>query len=126
NGTATDIDGRFSFNDIDDQAVLVLSYIGYSTQEVPVEGKTSLTIVMREDIQTLDEVVVTAFGMERDKKALSYSVQELEGESIAAVGNSNITNSLQGKIAGVNVWLSSGQPGSTHNITIRGSRSITG
>src|SRR5699024_7024828 len=73
-----------------------------------------------------DEVVVTAFGIERETRQISYSTQEIEGEDLGAVGNTNVVNSLQGKVAGVTVRQTSGAPGSSHDITIRGARSWLG
>src|SRR5699024_6795557 len=81
-GTTTDFEGRFSLNDIHDQAILIMSYIGYKSQEVSVNGKTDLIILMQEDAQTLDEVVVTALGIEKEKKKVGYAVQDLDGESL--------------------------------------------
>ncbi|WP_236979552.1 SusC/RagA family TonB-linked outer membrane protein [Membranihabitans maritimus] len=126
NGTSTDFNGEFTIEDIDANAVIIFSYIGYRTKEVSISGKNNINVSLEEDLQTLDEVVVTAFGIEREKKALSYSVQELEGESISAVGNANVVNSLQGKVAGVIVKQYSGAPGTQHRVTIRGSRTFTG
>src|SRR5690606_17302128 len=125
-GTSTDIDGRFRLENLDENAILVVSYVGYQTQEVAIAGQSQVSIVMVSDSQLLDEVVVTAFGIEREKKALSYAVQELDGESMSSVGNSNVVNSLQGKVAGVVVKQYSGAPGTEHRITIRGSRTFTG
>lgn len=125
-GTSTDLDGRFRLENLDENAVLVVTYVGYQTQEVAIAGQSQVSIVMVSDSQLLDEVVVTAFGIEREKKALSYAVQELDGESMSSVGNSNVVNSLQGKVAGVIVKQYSGAPGTEHRITIRGSRTFTG
>src|SRR5690606_1472405 len=81
-GTTTDIDGRFSINDVDDQAVLVLSYIGYQSQEVAVGGKTNLTIIMQEDVQTLDEVVVVGYGTQM-KENLTGAVSSVAAKDIS-------------------------------------------
>src|SRR5690625_3733068 len=75
-GTATDFDGRFTLEDIDENVVLVISYVGYQTQEVPVAGKSNLDIVMVSDSKLLDEVVITALGIEREEKSLGYAVQK--------------------------------------------------
>src|SRR5690606_10928124 len=109
-GTTTDIDGRFSFSDIDDQAVLVLSYIGYTTQEVPVEGKTSLTIIMQEDVQTLNEVVVVGYGSVK-KSDLTGSVASVNSEELNAFPTTNVLQALTGRAAGVHVTQNNGQPG---------------
>src|SRR5690606_27424870 len=102
-GTATDLNGRYSLS-VPEGATLVFSFIGFETQSIAIGDQSVIDLTLTEDIDSLDEVVVTAFGMEREKKALTYSVQELDGESLTAVGNANFTNSLQGKVAGVNVW----------------------
>lgn len=123
-GTTTDFEGRFSINDIDDQAVLVLSYIGYQSQEVAIDGQSSLTIIMREDAQTLDEVVVTALGITREKKALGYSVGEVDGEDLNTTPQVGVLNSMQGKVAGVQISQTYGVKGSSVNMTIRGASSL--
>ncbi|WPP51913.1 SusC/RagA family TonB-linked outer membrane protein [Catalinimonas niigatensis] len=125
-GTVTDVNGNFRLNAPDDATTLVFSSVGYSTEEVAIENQSVINISLVPDIQALSEVVVTAFGIEKEKKALSYAVQEVEGEQLAAVGNTNLVNSLQGKVAGVIVKQSSGAPGSRSQITIRGSRSFVG
>lgn len=123
-GTTTDVDGRFSLSDITDQAVLVLSYIGYQSQEVSVDGQTSLTIIMQQDAQTLDEVVVTALGITREKKALGYSVGEVDGEELNKTPQVGVLNSMQGKVAGVQISQTYGIKGSSVNMTIRGASSL--
>lgn len=125
-GTFTDANGKFNIAVPNEGDVLVFSFVGYITQEILVGGKSEINLEMAVDVQSLEEVVVTAFGIGKEKKALSYSVQEVEGERLSAVGNTNLVNSLQGKVAGVTVTQSSGAPGSTHAITIRGSRSLLG
>src|SRR5690606_38059078 len=121
-GTATDIDGRFSFNDIDDQAVLVLSYIGYTTQEVPVEGRTSLTIIMQEDVQTLDEVVVVGYGSQK-KINLTGAVDQIGEEAFENRPMSNISRALQGSVANLNIDFTDGKPIRTPSYNIRGTTS---
>lgn len=125
-GTATDPDGRFKIEVSDGSAVLVFSFVGYLSQEVAVGNQSQINVSLKVDTKTLDEVVVTAFGIKREQKALGYASQKVSGEQLSAVGNSNIQNSLQGKAAGVQVRLSSGMPGRPAQVNIRGSRSITG
>jgi TonB-linked SusC/RagA family outer membrane protein len=125
-GASTDAEGRFMISVPDVNAVLVFSYVGYSSQEVSVGTQTTFSIALKGTDQSLDEVVVTAFGIKRDQKALGYASQKVEGEKLSAVGNTNIQNSLQGKAAGVQVRLSSGMPGRAAQVNIRGSRSISG
>jgi len=124
-GTVTDLEGNYSLT-VPEGSVLTFSFIGYSTQRISVGKQTVINASLVPDVQALSEVVVTAFGIEKEKKALSYAVQEISGDRLAAVGNTNLTNSLQGKVAGLIVKQSSGAPGSTSRITIRGSRSFVG
>ncbi len=125
-GTTTDFDGSFSLSVPDDANVLVFSYTGYETIEVQIGAQTNINVQLSIETSQLQEVVVTAFGIEREKKALSYAVQEVEGKELAAVGNTNVINSLQGKVAGLVVKQRGGAPGSRSRINIRGSRSFTG
>ena len=125
-GTVTDINGNYRLTVADEVTTLVFSSIGYETVEEAISGRSTIDLLLAPDIQALSEVVVTAFGIEREKKALSYAVQEVDGEKLAAVGNTNLENSLQGKVAGVTVRQTSGAPGSGSRINIRGSRSFRG
>jgi TonB-linked SusC/RagA family outer membrane protein len=124
-GTVTDVDGNFSLT-VEEGQTISISFIGYVTQTRQIGAQTNFTIVLVQDSESLDEVIVTAFGIERQEKALSYSVQKLDGEAVSRVGNPNILNGLQGKIAGVTIRQTTGAPGSSPAINIRGSRSITG
>ncbi|MEX2567152.1 MAG: SusC/RagA family TonB-linked outer membrane protein [Cyclobacteriaceae bacterium] len=124
-GTVSDIDGNYTL-EAEEGAVLIYSFVGYESQRRTVGNSNVINVQMVQDQSSLDEVVVTAFGIEREKKSLSYAVQEIEGDKLAAVGNTNLVNSIQGKIAGVIVKQSSGAPGSTSRINIRGSRSFVG
>lgn len=125
-GTVTDVEGNYRLNVPDDVEILVFSSVGYLTEEIVIGSRTSIEVEMTPDIQALSEVVVTAFGIEKDKKALSYATQEVEGQKVSAVGNPNVLNGLQGKVAGVTIRLNSGMPGKAPKINIRGSRSLTG
>lgn len=100
-GTSTDFDGNFSLTDIDENAVLVISYVGYQTQEVTVAGKSNLEIVMVSDSKLLDEVVITALGIQREEKSLGYAVQNISGDDLQTVKGIDITTSLTGKISGL-------------------------
>lgn len=127
-GTTTDADGtyRIDIPDGSDGATLVFSFLGYVSQEVVVGSRSVVDVTLTTDSKSLDEVVVTAFGIKREQKALGYAAQKIEGEQLAASGNTNLQNALQGKAAGVQVRLSSGMPGRPAQVNIRGSRSITG
>src|SRR5690625_6028541 len=98
-GTSTDFDGRFELDDVEEDAVLVLSYVGYENLEVLVDGRTSLTITMTSDSQMLDEVVVTALGIKKERKAVGYAVQDIGSAELMKNKNTNLVNSLSGKIA---------------------------
>src|SRR5690606_13179390 len=119
-GTTTDFEGQFTLDDVDDQDVLIISYLGYETQEVSIEGRTSLDIILQENAQTLDEIVVTALGIEREKKALGYSVTEVLGSELARASTVNPITALQGKVAGVQINTTAGGTFGNSRITIRG------
>lgn len=104
-GTITDMDGKFSL-DVDKDATLVVSYIGFANQEIKIGNQTNLSINLKEDAEALDELVVTALGIKREEKALGYSVQKVSGETLNAVKTVDVATSLTGKIAGLNVWNS--------------------
>lgn len=124
-GTITDFDGKFKLTNLpNDATTLVISYIGMVTQEV--ELKENLTIVLKSDAKQLDEIVVTAMGISKEKKALSYAVQDIKAEKLTQAASSNLTSALQGKLAGVDITPSSGMPGASSNMVIRGARSFTG
>lgn len=126
NGTVTDIDGNFKLTLKSAQSVIVVSYIGYVKQEIKVGNQTSLKIIMKEDSQKLDEVVVTALGIKRDKKALGYAIQEVKGDDLTKVKSNNAMNALAGRVAGLQVSSTgTGEWGST-NIVLRGSSSLSG
>ncbi len=124
-GTQTDVNGSFTFTNVPAGATtLSVSYIGMQPLEVAI--KPSLSIIMNPDTQTLDEVVVTAFGISREKKALGYATQEVKSEILTMAGNTDLTKALQGKVAGVDLKTSSGMPGASSQIIIRGARSFDG
>jgi len=123
-GTATDFEGKFQLT-VASNATLVFSSIGYKDQEVALAGQSVLDVVLEQDVTQVDEVVVTALGITREKKSLGYATQEVTGDEISTVKSSNFINSLSGKVAGVNVKANGNMGGST-NIIIRGSKSLTG
>ena len=123
-GTSTDFDGNFALEQIDQSAILVFSYVGYQTQEVPVDGRTSINVTMQTDAFGLDEIVVTALGIPRDKKALGYSVGEVDGEELNTTPQAGVLNSMQGKVAGVQISQTYGIKGSSVSMTIRGASSL--
>ena len=124
-GVVTDDKGLYKINVPDGAVTLVYSFIGFTTQEVSIGNKTAVDVDMQQDIRSLQEVVVTAFGIEKEKKALGYSVQEVKGSQLIEARSNNVVNALSGRIAGVRV-TSNGGPGSGSTVQIRGSSSISG
>ncbi|MEQ8702301.1 MAG: SusC/RagA family TonB-linked outer membrane protein [Phaeodactylibacter sp.] len=124
-GTITDFDGAYSINVKGDDAVFVVSYTGFETMEVEVGSQTRLPITMVEGIN-LQEVVVAALGIERAEKSLGYSVQEVKGAELAETKEVNVVNSLNGKVAGIQIQGAPSSLGGSSRITIRGSNSFLG
>lgn len=122
NGTITDIDGVFSLQ-VSPNAVLEISYIGYKTQKLAVKPNLG-QIVMHEDTEVLEEVVVTALGIKRSEKALSYNVQQVKGDELTTVKDANFMNALAGKVAGVNINASASGVGGATRVVMRGVKSI--
>ncbi len=125
-GVITDIDGNYSIEVPSEDAVLVISFIGFLTEKVPVAGKTTISLQLTEDITELEGVVVTALGLKREKKALTYSQQNVSAEEISEARSLNVANSLSGKVAGLNFSTTGSGVGSSSRITLRGNRSLTG
>lgn len=123
NGAITDFDGNYSLS-VPDAAVLQYSYVGYQTVEMSVAGKNVIDITMKEDTEVLEEVVVTALGIKRSEKALSYNVQQVNAEDITTNKDVNFVNSLSGKVAGVNINASSSGIGGVSKVVMRGTKSI--
>ena len=123
-GANADSDGKFSIK-VPGDGILVVSFVGFLPKEVPIGNQTDFNIQLSADTRQLAEVVVTAFGIEREKKALGYSVQEVKGSALTESRSTNVANGLSGKIAGVRIQ-SNGGPGSGSTIQIRGSSSVSG
>ena len=123
-GAITDLDGNYKIMTKSNNPVIVYSYIGYKTQEIPLKGQTTINITMMDDTQVIDEVVVTALGIKRSEKALSYNVTQVDAESALAVKDANFINSLNGKVAGLNINSSSSGVGGASKVVMRGSRGI--
>ncbi|ARS40375.1 hypothetical protein CA265_12195 [Sphingobacteriaceae bacterium GW460-11-11-14-LB5] len=126
NVTSTTGTGEFVINVKDDAAVLVISYIGYQTKELTAGGIGSAAITLIPAEQKLDDVVVTALGVERASKSLSYNVQTLKSEDLTTVKQNNFINSLSGKAAGVTISSSTSGVGGSAKVTLRGNRSVNG
>src|SRR5690554_3197286 len=126
-GTVTNVDGMYSLNVPAGSGTLVFSFIGMQTQNVNIGTSSVINVVLETSTEALDEVVVTAFGIERQKKALGYSVQEVSAERLTEAREVNVINSLKGKVAGVHINpSSSGGAGGSSFVVIRGSSSLTG
>lgn len=125
NGTSTDFDGNYSIN-VADGATLVFSSLGYATREVAAGTQSTVNVSLAEDASQLDEVVVTALGIRKETKALGYSLTEVGGEELSTIKTPNAINSLQGKIAGVNITQNSTGAAGSSRVIIRGSSSLSG
>lgn len=123
-GTTTDLDGNYRLS-VDDGATLVFSFVGFETQEIQVGARTTIDISMGGATE-LQEVVVTAVGIEANKASLGYSIQNVGQDDFKNAQETNLVNALNGKVAGVTIVSSSGSPGSSSNIRIRGNTSISG
>ena len=126
NGTMTDMDGHFTLEGVKKGDIIQISFIGFATQDIPYTGQTALNVKLEEDAQKLDEVVVTALGMKRDKKALGYAMQELKGDELLSSREPNLANSLSGKVSGLQIVRSSNGVGGSSKIVLRGNNSLTG
>jgi TonB-linked SusC/RagA family outer membrane protein len=124
-GTTTDAQGNFVLN-APDNGVLVFSYIGYVSQEVTVNGRSTINVTLAEDSQMLGEVVVTALGIERSSKSLNYAAQTVKTADLNQAKETNLINSLAGKVAGVTITKNATGPGSSSNVVLRGQRSVFG
>jgi len=124
-GVTSDFDGNYSI-EADPTDVLIFSYIGFKEQERVVGINTTIDVSLEEDTEQLDEVVVTALGITREKKALGYSVQEVDDEALNRVQDANFVNNLQGKVAGAQIINSTGAVGGASTILVRGTASLAG
>ncbi len=124
-GTITDINGKYTINVPLSATTLIFSYIGMKSQEVEITGRSVINGVLESALIGLDEVVVTALGISREKKSLGYATQSVTGDAVSTIKTDNFVNALSGKVAGVNIRANGNMGGST-NIIIRGSKSLTG
>lgn len=125
-GVITDAEGNFTIKVSGNNPVLVVSYIGYQTQEIPVGIKNDVNVVLSSTIEELDEVVVTALGIRREKKALGYAMQEIKAEGMAENRSESVANMLQGKVAGVQISQSATGTGGSTRVVLRGTTSLSG
>lgn len=117
NGAATDFDGKFTLT-IPSSATLVFSYVGYTTQEVPVDGRSVINVTLKESREMLDEVVVVGYGTVR-RRDLTGAVSSMKNSDVVIAPTNNVMEALQGKIAGMDITKSSGETGSDVNILLR-------
>ena len=125
-GTITDFEGNYSIEIPNDETILIFSYVGYFAQEIKVGNQITIDVYLEQDAQQIDEVVVTAFGIKRQKRELGYSTQKVEGKDIVLSNAENPVNALSGKAAGVNIINPNGVDGGTSRIEIRGNNNLTG
>ena len=124
-GVVTDIDGNYTINAAP-KAKLVISYVGYTAQTILVGDKTTIDVTLKEVANTMNEVVVTALGIKRAEKALSYNVQSVGSNELTRNKDANFVNSLNGKVAGVNISKSASGVGGATRVIMRGAKSIEG
>ncbi|WP_138992222.1 SusC/RagA family TonB-linked outer membrane protein [Larkinella sp. C7] len=123
-GTTSDNNGRYSLEVSGANPVLIYSYIGYKTEEVPVGNRSTIDVTMTESTETLQEAVVTALGIKREERSLGYSVGKIDGKDLTRVVQENVLNSMAGKVAGVNISATGGT-GSSVSMVIRGAKSLS-
>ncbi|MCL5245292.1 SusC/RagA family TonB-linked outer membrane protein [Cellulophaga sp. 20_2_10] len=126
NGTSTDFDGKYTITVADESSVLEFTSIGYTLKTSFVTGKTTVNVTMAEDAEQLGEVVVTALGIKKEAKALGYSLTEVGGDELSNVKQVSAINSLQGKVAGVNITQNSTGAAGSSRVIIRGNSTLTG
>lgn len=124
NGTITDFDGNYELNNVPQNGTLIFSMIGYKSQEIKVQGRQVINVVMQDDVETLDEVVVIGYGAVK-KGDLTSSIAAVKGEELASLSSGNAMNALQGKVSGLQI-SNSGSPGSAPRVIIRGVTTVNG
>ncbi|MEP6806582.1 MAG: carboxypeptidase-like regulatory domain-containing protein, partial [Flavobacterium sp.] len=123
---SSDFDGKFSISVPNQSSVLVFTYVGSAPKEIAVGTQTTINAALGAATQQLGEVVVTALGIKREKKAITYSAQNISVDELSEARSLNVANSLSGKVAGLNFSTTSNGVGSSSRITLRGNRSLTG
>ncbi|MGN6352697.1 MAG: TonB-dependent receptor plug domain-containing protein, partial [Parafilimonas sp.] len=124
NGTRTNENGDFTISVSNPNATLVISYVGYVTREYPLNGQVTISIVLNADEKEVGEVVVTALGITRQKRSLTYATQSLKGEDLSNSREVNVTSAMNGKVAGLTINKTNSGPGGSNRIIFRGNRSI--
>ncbi|GAL80021.1 putative outer membrane protein [Algibacter lectus] len=126
NGTTSDFDGKFSITTSSSNAILIISFIGYQNQEISINGQNNFNITLQEKVADLSEVVITALGMKREKKALGYSVGEINDEKLNLVPQENVLGGLSSKISGLDIRRGGNDLNNETYVYIRGKTSLTG
>ncbi|MGE8426438.1 MAG: SusC/RagA family TonB-linked outer membrane protein [Sphingobacterium sp.] len=127
NASSTDVKGAFQINVDDKNRILNISTVGYENKTVTLgPGETTVTVSLEEQTQQLESVVVTALGISRAQKSLTYSTQQVSGDELNKVKSTNLANNLNGKVAGVNIASSSSGPGGSAKVILRGNKSASG
>ena len=121
-----DIDGRYRLSGIQKNATLLVTYVGMDPQEIPVGGRTLINVRMKDENRQMNEVVVTAMGILRKEKSLTYATQKVTSDDFMKVQDANVANSLEGKVAGITITPSAGGAGGASKIMLRGNKSIMG
>lgn len=124
-GTITDLNGNFTLSDVAPDAVLIFSFIGYLSEEIDVSGRDKFDIILIENIEELEEVVVTALGITKEKKSLGYAMQEIKSEKLNQTMSPTVNGALEGKIAGVSITQAATGVGGSSRISIRGNSSLS-
>lgn len=125
-GTTTDFDGNYTLANLNDDAVLEFSYIGFKTLEISVAGQNTINVSLEEDGQQLDEVVVTALNIQRDKESLGYSISQVSSEEVNVARENNVMNSLSGKVSGLQITQSNTGVDGSSRVLLRGITTING
>lgn len=123
-GVVTGFDGNYTVTNVPSNGILVISFLGLKTKEVPVDGKSKIDVMLEENSNALQEVVVIGYGAQR-KEAVTGSVASIKGDALREVPSANVTQALQGRLAGVQMTQTSTKPGATMQVRIRGTRSLT-
>jgi len=124
-GASTDFEGKFSIDISGPDDVLIISFIGYNKGRIIVGNQTSIRVLLGKETTVLEDVIVTAIGIKREKKEIGYAAQDVKGDDLIKTQQSNIVNALSSKVAGISVTSSSGTPGASADIVIRGRSSLT-
>lgn len=125
-GVSSNFDGMYSIEVKDDNTILQFSYMGYISQEISLKGKTIMNVMLMQSAESLDEIVITALGIQKETKSLGYSITQVAGDAMSSVKETNAINALQGKVAGVNITGNATGAGGSSRVIIRGNTSLTG